>query len=213
MKKAANSTPDRLLKVERELRGWSQKYVADRIGADHYYLSPWEHGTASPSPYYRQKLCTLFGKNAKDLGLLRAALDEQGQPATARHEPPADSAGALLDPAIPPLTVAATGLIGRGEVLFQLRERLCAGKNLALTALNGLPGVGKTTLAVSLAHHKEVQDYFSDGILWAAVGPQPSVLALLARWGTVLGVPAAEKVCRKTKNRREKKGEREKSHP
>ncbi len=50
MKKAANSTPDRLLKVERELRGWSQKYVADRIGADHYYLSPWEHGTASPSP-------------------------------------------------------------------------------------------------------------------------------------------------------------------
>ena len=101
MKKAANSTPNQLLKVERELRGWSQKYVADRIGADHYYLSRWEHGTASPSPYYRQKLCTLFGKNAKDLGLLRAALDEQGQPATARHEHPADSAGALLDPAIP----------------------------------------------------------------------------------------------------------------
>jgi tetratricopeptide (TPR) repeat protein len=45
---------------------------------------------------------------------------------------------------------------------------------------------------VSLAHDKEVQDSFYDGILWAAVGPQPSVLALLARWGTVLGVPSAE---------------------
>lgn len=28
MKKAANSTPNQRLKVERELRGWSQKYVA-----------------------------------------------------------------------------------------------------------------------------------------------------------------------------------------
>src|SRR5713226_7249957 len=70
MKKANKAVPNQRLKMERELRGWSQKYVAQQIGADHYYLSRWEHGTASPSPYYRQKLCALFGKNARELGLL-----------------------------------------------------------------------------------------------------------------------------------------------
>src|SRR5260370_16951638 len=70
MRKAAKAIPNQQLKQARELRGWSQKYVADQIGADHYYLSRWEPGTASPSPYYRQKLCTLFGKNPKELGLL-----------------------------------------------------------------------------------------------------------------------------------------------
>jgi transcriptional regulator with XRE-family HTH domain len=62
MKKA--SIPNQRLKAERELRGWSQKYVANQLGADAYYLSRWVHGTASPSPFYRKKLCTLFGKNA-----------------------------------------------------------------------------------------------------------------------------------------------------
>src|SRR6266436_2747272 len=75
MRKAAQAIPNQQLKQARELRGWSQKYVADQIGADNYYLSRWERGTASPSPYYRNKLCVLFGKNARELGLLQ---DEPG---------------------------------------------------------------------------------------------------------------------------------------
>jgi transcriptional regulator with XRE-family HTH domain len=71
MKKAARTIPNQRLREERELQGWSQKYVADQIGADHYYISRWEHGITVPSPYYRQKLCELFGKNAKELGLLQ----------------------------------------------------------------------------------------------------------------------------------------------
>src|SRR5215831_19702487 len=70
MKKAKHAVPNQLLKEARDLRGWSQKYVAEQIGADHYYLSRWERGTASPSPYYRSKLCTLFGIDAKALGLV-----------------------------------------------------------------------------------------------------------------------------------------------
>ncbi len=76
MKKTSVAKPNLRLKEERELRGWSQKYVADEIGADRYYLSRWEHGTASPSPFYRQKLCAVFGKNARELGLLT---DEAGK--------------------------------------------------------------------------------------------------------------------------------------
>ncbi|MFL5625265.1 MAG: helix-turn-helix domain-containing protein [Ktedonobacteraceae bacterium] len=76
MKKATQAIPNHLLRQERELRGWSQKYVAEQIDAADYYISRWECGSASPSPHYRRKLCALFGKNAKELGLLQ---DEQGE--------------------------------------------------------------------------------------------------------------------------------------
>ncbi len=74
--------PNRRLKYERELRGWSQKYVATKINAERYYVSRWETGTASPRPDYRRKLCELFGMNAEALGLL--AVDETG---TNGHKP------------------------------------------------------------------------------------------------------------------------------
>jgi tetratricopeptide (TPR) repeat protein/transcriptional regulator with XRE-family HTH domain len=196
MKKAARTIPNQRLREERELRGWSQKYVADQIGADHYYLSRWEHGITVPSPYYRQKLCELFGKNAKELGLL------QGQEGThATQEGPArepgDSAarspwGVIHDPTIPLSITEGTGLVGRAELLYQLKERLCSGKGVVLTALGGLPGVGKTTLAAVLAGDRDVLGHFSDGVLWAGLGPAPNVLSLLSRWGMLLGLPAAE---------------------
>jgi len=92
MKKARKGPPNQRLKAERELRGWSQKFVAEQIGADHYYLSRWERGTASPSPYYRQKLCVLFGKNAQELGLLEQAPMIPAQDRFSSDEPVAVSA-------------------------------------------------------------------------------------------------------------------------
>src|ERR1700736_6292180 len=122
MKKTSVAKPNLRLKEERELRGWSQKYVADEIGADRYYWSRWEHGTASPSPYYRQKLCAVFGKNARELGLLS---DEAGKE-TAREfvqkgqvseeSIPTRSAGRpapIYDPTLPSPLSRAAKLIGR----------------------------------------------------------------------------------------------------
>src|SRR5690349_13196136 len=63
--------PNVKLKHLRELRGWSQAYVADQIGCQSNLVTRWETGVAFPSPYYRQKLCTLFGKNAAELGLIK----------------------------------------------------------------------------------------------------------------------------------------------
>jgi hypothetical protein len=63
---------------------------------------------------------------------------------------------------------------------------------LSRIALYGLPGVGKTTLAVTLASDKQVQDHFRDGILWAPLGPQPYILGQLMRWGALLGVTASD---------------------
>src|SRR5205823_12855307 len=93
------------LKYERELRGWSQAKVAEEIGTTVRTVSRWEHGLAIPYPYFREQLCTLFGKNAVELGLV----SEEEQ------EPPEDtSAPSILsmpvteshianiyDPAIP----------------------------------------------------------------------------------------------------------------
>lgn len=63
-------TSNRRLKQARELRGWSQAKVAEQIGTDATTVSRWERGLFSPTPYFRERLCTLFGKNAQELGLL-----------------------------------------------------------------------------------------------------------------------------------------------
>ena len=71
VKKAAQATPNYLLRRARLERGWSQKDVADRIGAPlDLNVTRWERGTANPSTHYVQKLCEIFGKSPSELGLL-----------------------------------------------------------------------------------------------------------------------------------------------
>ena len=187
--------PNRRLKYERELRGWSQKYVATKINAERYYVSRWETGTASPRPDYRRKLCELFGMNAEELGLL--AGDETGtnghKPDQVFREVAASPSRAvfLYDPTIPPQPMAH-GLVGRDELLDRVKQRLLAGESLALSALNGLPGIGKTAMAITIAHDSGVQDYFCDGILWAGLGYRPDVISHLSRWGALLGIEPGE---------------------
>jgi tetratricopeptide (TPR) repeat protein len=96
----------------------------------------------------------------------------------------------LLDPAIP--LQPAIRLVGRDVELTRLKIRLLNSGNVALAALNGLPGVGKTALAIELVHDKEIRAHFSDGILWAALGPEPHLPGLLSRWGTMLGISSTE---------------------
>ncbi len=180
------------LKYERELRGWSQAKVAEEIGTTVRTVSRWEHGLALPYPYFREQLCALFGKNAVELGLV--AENEQESPEETRASPssapfPDAQIAYIYDSAIP-VALGDRGLVGRDALLAQLKELLCAPDNCALIAINGLPGVGKTALAVALATDPEVQAYFGDGILWAGLGTQPNVVSLLAHWGMLLGVPA-----------------------
>ncbi|HLZ60411.1 MAG TPA: tetratricopeptide repeat protein [Ktedonosporobacter sp.] len=185
VKKAALAQPNALLKRARQGRGWSQQEVADMIGAPQAFMvTRWENGTAFPGPGYRQKLCLLFEKSPQELGLLK----EPSVP------PPADPYAPVHDTAIPLRVLHTRSLIGRGQVLSQLQQELCGTDGVKRLAIDGLPGVGKTTLAAALATSPTIQEYFTDGVLWAGLGPHPNVQAHLHRWGKVLGLPEAENI-------------------
>ncbi len=62
--------PNLRLKRERELRGWSQADLAEKVGCDTKTVGRWESGDSIPRPYHRQPLCEIFGKNAEELGLI-----------------------------------------------------------------------------------------------------------------------------------------------
>lgn len=83
-----NKRRNEQLRQEREKRGWSQARVAEQIETDAANISRWERGYATPSPYFREKLCLLFGKTAQDLGFVQDEQqgDEQ-QPSTAFMSP------------------------------------------------------------------------------------------------------------------------------
>ncbi|HMK07549.1 MAG TPA: NB-ARC domain-containing protein, partial [Anaerolineales bacterium] len=82
------------------------------------------------------------------------------------------------------------GLIGREDLVAALRSRLTAGRGDL--ALHGLPGVGKTALAVELAHDPQVRAAFPDGVLWTGLGRQPDVVSQLALWAAALGQSLVE---------------------
>lgn len=68
-----NMLPNEQLRRERQRRGWSRQYVAEQIGvADPKTIGRWERGVAFPSSYFLQRLCTLYGMFAQDLGLIPA---------------------------------------------------------------------------------------------------------------------------------------------
>lgn len=86
----------------------------------------------------------------------------------------------------PPM--AENSLVGRDSDFAILRRRLLSGENPPISAVNGLPGVGKTTIAIALAHDPVVLGRFSDGVLWQGLGREPDLRAALAAWSSALGL-------------------------
>jgi hypothetical protein len=154
----------------------------------------WEQGQSVPYPYYRRQLSVLFGKTIQELGLLKSS-DSVSVQAEELNEialeslPPAPRQTSLLaDPIISEAISTTQSLLGRRGLLMQLKEYLFAGDIMNLMILRGLPGIGKTALAATLATDQQAQAHFPDGILWAELGRHPKVLGQLARWGKLLGV-------------------------
>ena len=92
--------PNRKLQHERKIRGWSQQKVASEIDADEKRVGVWERGESTPSPFYRQKLCQLFSKNAQELGFLDAPSHEDSSRASL-HVQPVNPPGIVSDRSTP----------------------------------------------------------------------------------------------------------------
>jgi tetratricopeptide (TPR) repeat protein len=82
-------------------------------------------------------------------------------------------------------------LVGRDELRARIRQALPSGS----VALYGLPGVGKTALALDLAYDDDVRATFPDGVLWAGMGSRAGttdVVRHLALWGQHVGLGPQE---------------------
>ena len=80
--------------------------------------------------------------------------------------------------------------VNRPELLEALRNTLFtegANRNIALTAMQGMGGMGKTVLAQALCRDEVVQQAFPDGIFWFAIGKE-SQLDFPARIKSVPGL-------------------------
>ena len=179
--------------VQARLRsGWTQDELAEKMGVAKKTILRWENGNTVPLPLYRAQLAELLLIDPAEIWSPNTALfTTSGKQVL---EGPSDSSitpiPALVDPYLPLLPTHF--LIGRDAELASLQQHLCKGSNATLTALNGLPGVGKTALAITLAHDVAIRAYFKDGILWAGLGLEPNVQSHLSRWGSLLGMSASE---------------------
>jgi hypothetical protein len=105
-----------------------------------------------------------------------------------RLPPPAPTGPLWVD--VPPRPNLA---LGRDKLLNELADRLVTGG--PALAVDGMPGVGKTTLALLLAHHPPVTAHFTGGVLWASLGPTATAATaatVQAAWADALGVDLRE---------------------
>jgi len=66
--------------------------------------------------------------------------------------------------------------VERTGVLASLRSALIrdgGGASIALTALKGMGGIGKTVLAQALCHDEVIQQAYPDGVVWVTAGREP----------------------------------------
>ncbi len=179
-----------ILAQARLRRGWTRENLAQEIGVTKKTILRWENGNTLPLPLFRTRLEELLQIDPAEIwppGTDVFTPSGENVPET-RSINSTSSLAALVDPALP--LPPTHFLVGRDGELASLQQRLCGGATL--TALNGLPGVGKTALAITLAHDPTIRAHFKDGILWAGLGLKPNIQSHLSRWGSLLGMSASE---------------------
>lgn len=188
------------LRSGRERRGWSRSELAQALGSTVGLITEWEEGISLPPPVIQEALDQLLGRIDRSLEqvvemntssqdnvvtFLLLPHSEVGASPSLRPAP----AFPFCDPFLPPPFAGKDRLVGRDVLLQQLGQRILGTRRIAL---HGLPGVGKTALAIALAHNDEIRARFSDGVLWAGLGLQAHLLAEFRRWGAELGISLPE---------------------
>ena len=213
VKKAAHATPNRQLRAARKERGWSQQQVADRIGAPFSLnVSRWESGTAFPSAYYIERLCQLFGKSVRELGLSQLDDETQAEPSppspsveqapsspvqatwqegqsllASVSEPPTQTAlrADLLAFQDDTLPLPLTPLVGRDEEVASVCT-LLQRERVRLLTLTGAGGIGKTRLALRVA--AKLRGDFASGVYFVSLATLDDPALVVATIAQALGL-------------------------
>ena len=169
------------LKTERELRGWSQAKVAEAVGSTPRNVSRWEQGHTLPQPYYREQLCLLFGKNARELGLLGDVEEEEQPPTPEEISPSSGIQSTDKEPFVSPWHVPYQRnryFTGRADALEQLHATFLQSEQRGIfpaqVALCGLGGIGKTQTALEYVY-RFADEYMA--VLWALAETREDLLS------------------------------------
>jgi transcriptional regulator with XRE-family HTH domain len=148
---------------ERELQGWSQADLAEKLGCDLKTVNRWENGRGFPRPHYRRELCKLFRKNAQELGLVK---ETTLQPPVLKERSVDEFTGAQKNRSDIP---QVTHLPGRDKectrLVHWIKEDHCQ-----IVAILGMGGIGKTAVARQVvADIKQTFEY----VFWCPLEDQP----------------------------------------
>src|SRR5215831_2457774 len=193
------------LAQRRKAVGLSQEALAGVLEIERSTVVRWESGETEPLPWIRPRLARALGVSVDQLGGLlgvESGLDtgagREGVPwPEARVGSPLAVAGsggeALPVCQLPP---AVTDFTGREPQVAQLLEVLSHDRDrvgVPIAVIAGLPGAGKTALALHVAHL--VRAAFPDGQLWVplegATGHPRDPGEVLGELIRALGVPGS----------------------
>jgi len=168
MKDDEKTRPNELLQHERERRNWSREYVAQQIGVpEARMVGRWEREGVLPHPRYRQRLCELFGKSARELGFVKPGEVSFWNVPYHRN----------------------LFFTGREALLTDLHELLTMKKSAALiqpAAISGLGGIGKTQVALEYAYRYGAE---YQTVLWVRAESRALLTSDFALLATLLNLP------------------------
>jgi transcriptional regulator with XRE-family HTH domain len=162
----------------RRVVGFSQQALATALSIERSSVVRWESGETAPQPWIRPKLAQALQVSLEGLNELLAQEDASGAGADeaaelgGRQAGPMPSAGGSQKAApVCQLPPSVADFTGREQQITQLGELLTSHDadrvGVPIAVIAGLPGSGKTALALQVAHL--VRAVFPDGQLWLAL--------------------------------------------
>jgi tetratricopeptide (TPR) repeat protein/transcriptional regulator with XRE-family HTH domain len=193
----SRSRKDHPLRTERLQHHWSQRELAEHVGATVATVKRWERQTTVPSPYFRLKLMALFGKSEEELWLGGVNSLPSPSPERAASGEGEMSSFPIDSPALWTVPYRRNPYFtGRDELLHLLDQHFSAASQKDLTttrpvaltqpqAIKGLGGIGKTQIAVEYAYRAREQGHYIH-TLWINAANEEAMMTSFTTLAEVL---------------------------